>query len=40
MGKSGVINIERESKLSGNTHDKGVLILSGYLGRTFAQHYP
>lgn len=40
MGKSGIINIEREAKLSGNTHDKGVLILSGYLGRTFAQQYP
>jgi len=40
MGKQGVINIEREAKLSGKTHDKGVLILSGYLGRTFAQHYP
>ncbi len=40
MGKAGVINIEREAKLSGKTHDKGVLILSGYLGRTFAQHYP
>ena len=40
MGKAGVINIERESKLSGNTHDKGVLIFSGYLGRTFAQRYP
>ena len=40
MGRSGVINIERESKLSGKTHDKGVLILSGYLGRTFAQKYP
>jgi lon-related putative ATP-dependent protease len=40
MGKAGVINIEREAKLSGNTHDKGVLILSGYLGRTFAQNYP
>ena len=40
MGKKGVINIEREAKLSGKTHDKGVLILSGYLGRTFAQHYP
>jgi predicted ATP-dependent protease len=37
MGKEGIINIEREAKLSGNTHDKGVLILSGYLGRTFAQ---
>jgi lon-related putative ATP-dependent protease len=40
MGKQGVVNIERESKLSGSTHDKGVLILTGYLGRTFAQNYP
>ena len=40
MGKAGIINIERESKLSGKTHDKGMLILSGYLGRTFAQDYP
>jgi len=40
MGKPGVVNIERESKLSGKTHDKGVLILSGYMGRTFAQRYP
>jgi predicted ATP-dependent protease len=40
MGKPGVVNIEREAELSGSTHDKGVLILSGYLGRTFAQHYP
>ena len=40
MGKEGVVNIEREAKLSGKTHDKGVLILSGYLGRTFAQNYP
>jgi lon-related putative ATP-dependent protease len=40
MGKEGLINIEREANLSGNTHDKGVMILSGYLGRTFAQNYP
>ena len=40
MGKQGVVNIEREANLSGNTHDKGVLILTGYLGRTFAQNYP
>ena len=40
MGKPGVVNIERESKLSGKIHDKGVLILSGYLGRTFAQRNP
>ncbi len=40
MGKHGIVNIEREAHMSGNTHDKGVLILSGYLGRTFAQKYP
>ncbi|MDL2321618.1 AAA family ATPase [Desulfosarcina sp. OttesenSCG-928-B08] len=40
MGRPGIINIERESRLSGRTHDKGVMILSGYLGRTFAQRYP
>ncbi len=40
MGRHGIVNIERESCMSGNTHDKGVMILSGYLGRTFAQHYP
>ena len=40
MGKDGIINVERESKLSGSTHDKGVLILAGYMGRTFAQNYP
>jgi predicted ATP-dependent protease len=40
MGQQGVINIEREAKLSGNTHDKGVLIISGYLGRTFARTQP
>ena len=40
MGKHGIVNIERESRMSGNTHDKGVMILSGYLGRTFAQNYP
>jgi lon-related putative ATP-dependent protease len=40
MGKPGLLSIERETELSGRTHDKGVLILSGYLGRTFAQYYP
>ena len=37
MGRGGIVNIERESKLSGKTHDKGVLILSGYLGARYAQ---
>ena len=27
MGRGGIVNIERESKMSGKTHDKGVLIL-------------
>ncbi len=40
MGKPGLVSIERETELSGRTHDKGVLILSGYLGRTFAQSHP
>ncbi|MFZ7128518.1 MAG: Lon protease family protein [Desulfobacterales bacterium] len=40
LGKPGVVSIERESELSGRTHDKGVLILTGYLGRTFAQKFP
>jgi len=40
LGRSGIINIEREAKLSGKTHDKGVLILSGYLGSKYAQDRP
>ncbi len=40
MGRAGVINIERESDLSGNTHNKGVLILSGYLRKKYAQDKP
>ena len=39
-GRRGVINIEREAQLSGRIHDKGVLILSGYLGWKFAQNTP
>ncbi|MCD6297487.1 MAG: AAA family ATPase, partial [Deltaproteobacteria bacterium] len=36
MGRAGIINIERESDLSGSTHNKGVLILSGYLREKYA----
>jgi predicted ATP-dependent protease len=35
-----MVNIEREVKLSGPIHDKGVMILTGYLGGTFAQDKP
>ncbi|SCY48591.1 Lon protease family protein [Alkaliphilus peptidifermentans] len=40
QGKPGIINIEREVRKSGSIHDKGVLILSGYLGCKFAQEQP
>ena len=39
-GKSGIVNIEREVEISGPSHSKGVLILSGYLGEMFAQDMP
>ncbi len=39
-GQDGMVNIEREVKLSGPIHDKGVLILTGYLGGTFAGEHP
>ncbi len=40
VGKSGIVNIEREVEMSGSSHSKGVLILSGYLGEQFAQKAP
>ena len=40
MGKAGIINIEREADLSGRTHNKGVLILGGYLRGKYAQEKP
>jgi predicted ATP-dependent protease len=40
LGRSGIINIERESEMSGPIHNKGVMILSGYLGWKYAQDKP
>ncbi len=40
IGRAGVINIEREADLSGRTHNKGVLILGGYLRGKYAQNKP
>jgi lon-related putative ATP-dependent protease len=40
MGKGDVVNIEREVAMSGPLHDKGVLILSGYLRAKFAMDEP
>ena len=39
-GKNGIVNVEREVELSGSSHSKGVLILTGYLGEMFAQDIP
>jgi len=40
LGRRGIINIERESQLSGRIHDKGVLILSGCLGLRYGRLVP
>lgn len=40
LGREGVINIERRVRMSHSTHDKGVLILQGFLGQRFAQTQP
>ncbi|MCG8616427.1 MAG: AAA family ATPase [Desulfobacterales bacterium] len=40
MGKPGIVNVEHEADMSGQTHDKGVMIVAGYLGRMFAQMHP
>jgi len=40
MGSQGIINIEREAQLSGHSHDKGVLIITGYLRDKYAQDFP
>ncbi len=40
VGREGLIDIEREAKLGGPTHTKGVLILAGYLVEKYAQDKP
>ncbi len=40
LGQAGVVNIEREARLSGSTHDKGVMILTGFLRQRFGQQHP
>lgn len=39
-GKSGLINIEREARTSGKIHDKGVMIINGFMGYKYAQTRP
>ena len=40
IGSKGIINIEREAKLSGRIHDKGMLVLSGYFSQKFGADMP
>lgn len=40
VGKSGIINIEKEAEMSGAIHDKGIEVIVGYLGQRYAQDFP
>ena len=40
MGDSGVVNIEREVKMSGRIHNKALMILTSFLGERFGQDFP
>jgi lon-related putative ATP-dependent protease len=40
LGRGGVIDIEREAKMGGPIHTKGVLILGGFLNDKYARHKP
>jgi len=40
LGREGVIDIEREAKMGGPIHTKGVLILSGYINDKYARDKP
>lgn len=40
MGEKGLINIERETQMSGSIHSKGVMTLNGYMGSQYAQDKP
>ncbi len=39
-GSEGIVNIEHEAGLSGEIHDKGLLILQGYLRKQYARNFP
>ncbi|MDH3628884.1 MAG: AAA family ATPase [Acidobacteriota bacterium] len=40
VGRGGIIDIEREARMSGRTHTKGVLILGGFMRHRFARDRP
>ncbi|MFB0532113.1 MAG: Lon protease family protein [Desulfatiglandales bacterium] len=39
-GKEGIVDIEREAKMSGNIHTKGILIMESYLKNKYALNKP
>jgi predicted ATP-dependent protease len=39
-GKAGVVNIERETKMSGRIHEKAILIISNYMGSRYGRNKP
>ncbi len=40
VGREGLIDIEREAKLGGRLHTKGVMILNGYINEKYARDIP
>ncbi|WP_250277736.1 Lon protease family protein [[Clostridium] colinum] len=40
VGKAGIVNIEKEAELSGSIHNKGMQVICGYLGKTYASNFP
>ncbi len=40
VGKAGVVNIERETKMSGKIHEKAILIITNYIGSRYATKKP
>lgn len=39
-GRQGIINIEREADMSGSIHNKGVMILAGFIGELIGRDIP
>jgi lon-related putative ATP-dependent protease len=40
VGRDGMVSIDRESKMSGNIHTKGLIILTNFMKERFAQNKP
>jgi len=40
VGKAGIVNIERETKMSGKIHEKAIFIIASYLGSKYAAQKP